>query len=300
MFFKNAQVYRLADDFTVTADQLREALAQHPVTELTSEQISSFGWESPYGLDSDELVLETAESAGGHMLIQGRYSYRDLPSAVIKDALAKKVHEIESTTGRCVGRRERAELKDSLIFDLMRHAFIKHRVTRAAFVGQYLIVDAASSAQAEGLLTELRHALGSLPVTLPRFNSDFRLTATTWLSDTPPAGLRIGSEVVLEGIDHQTVRFLNCDLDKAKPHIEEGMFVDRIGLRYDELSFVLDDKLALRKLRFSDVLKSSVAEQAGDDSDTRVEVEATFMITSALLMDTISHVMYCLGGEVQA
>ncbi|PJO08442.1 recombination-associated protein RdgC, partial [Neisseria sp. N95_16] len=102
------------------------------------------------------------------MLISLRREEKVLPGAAIKHKLDEQVAKIQTTEGRNVGRKEKLELRQAIIDDLLPKALTKSSCTKGLMDKGWLWADTASPKKAENLLTKLREALGGLPAQRPR------------------------------------------------------------------------------------------------------------------------------------
>ncbi|MCB1868810.1 MAG: recombination-associated protein RdgC, partial [Gammaproteobacteria bacterium] len=106
-----------------------------------------------------------------------------LPAAVVNQQLDRRVRDLEESQGRKVRRREKGEIKDEILLDLLPKAFTKTVLTYAYIDSRngWLVVDAASSKRAEELISLLRETLGSLPLRPLEVNSSPVQVMTNWL-----------------------------------------------------------------------------------------------------------------------
>lgn len=189
---------------------------------------------------------------------------RMLPSSVIADELQKKLAHIEETEGRKPGGRTRKHIKDELVHELLPKAFVKRSRVDACIVANmgFVAVDTASRKQAEGVVSEIRRALGSFPALPVNAEVSPRAILTGWLAgDAMPEQIALGSDVTLQDPTDTgaKVRITNMDLrgEDVTKHLEAGMQVTRLALVLeDKVSFELGEDLVVRKFKLLD---------AGDD-----------------------------------
>src|SRR3546814_4069667 len=86
-------------------------------------------------------------------------------SDLVNDLLGKKLAEMEQREGRKPGGRARKRLKEDLVHELLPRAFVKPSRTDAMLDLEHglCIVDSSSRKSAEGVVSEIRNALGSFP-----------------------------------------------------------------------------------------------------------------------------------------
>ena len=283
MWFKNLAVYRFTEPFTSTAEQMEQKLQQQLFHECGAHDEFSFGWTSPLGKSSEALV----HSANGFIMLCAKKQEKVIPASVINEMLQERIAEIEEQEARKLPQKERSRIKDELIFELLPRAFSFSRKTYAYIDGQggWLVVDAASPKKAEDLLTLLRKSLGSLPVAPITATVKPAGIMTEWLlSNTSPKDFLIEDECELRSPEDEgaIIRCKRHDLalPEIKNHLDTGKQVIKLALSWaDRLSFVLDENLAVKRLKFLDLIQEQVA-----DIETNDEVEqfdADFSIMTA-------------------
>ena len=290
--FKNARAYRLSTPFELDQLGLHERLSDKAFRGCGPLEAATMGWAPPLGPQAELLV----HAANGCLLVAARRQERLLPTSVVSEAVAERVAELEQSEGRDVPRRERAQLRDALLAEMLPQAFTRSRVIAALIdpgAGR-IVVDAASDKLAEEVLSLLRESLGSLPATplaAPAASERF----TTWvLSGAPPAGLTLADQCELrDPADKGTVvRCRGVDLasPEVRAHIDTGMRVAAVGLDWrDGLSLVLADDLSVKRLRFADELLEQAMDGA-DDEDPALRFEAEMII----MTDQLRGLMNCL------
>lgn len=290
MNFRNAKIYQYTGD-TLDVAHLADVLSQHPVTELTEQQPFSFGWMPPLKQDGAPAALEVCFNDNRAIVLLCRESYRSLPAAVINEEVAKRAAIVEKNENRHIGRRERAEIREAVYFELLPKAFIKHRDTAVMLFDDWVVVDACSAARAEEVLEQLRSALGSLPIVPVVANAPMGAVFTPWLTQEValPDWCRFGTDLHLEGREDDKVKFSGFDFDdieQLEPHIGAGKTVCLIGLETAEAAFTIDDKMTLRKVRLSDVLLDAMEEIQGESEGAIIAVSYT--IVASMLLATIA------------
>lgn len=300
MFFKNVLVYRLTQDIALNADTLGEALASKPAREPASQEISTYGFVAPFGKGEDApLVHVNAE----YMLIASRRVDKMLPGSVVRDALKAKVEAIEEEQLRKVYKKERDQLKDEVIQALLPHAFPRARNTYALLMPKQglIVINCSSHRTAEDLLSTLREVIGSLPVRPVSVKIAPAATLTDWLK------LEKAAEdfFVLDNCnltdthdDGGRVNFKNQDLtsDELKLHLSTGKQAISLDLAWkDHLTFCLDDKLAIKRIRFADLLQDQAAADGGEDQ--LGQLDASFALMGLTFSHFLPALFEALGGE---
>ena len=300
MWFRNARVFRFTKPFEITAEALEEKLQADAFKPCGPQETSRQGWVSPMGKHSDLLV----HSAGGYHLIALRKEEKLLPASVIKELVDEKAEMIEAEQHRKVRRKEKDELKEEVTLEMLPRAFSKNRRCYAylAPADGVLVVDAGSSKQAEDLASTLRKSLGSLPVRPPAVEQAPAFTFTGWLNESIdlPVSIELGTECELKDTseDGGVVRCKGLDLqgDEIRSHLDAGMQVTKLSVTWDDnLSFVLDEELGIRRLKFGDTLQEKLDDVDADDAAARFD--AAFSLMTLELARLIPGLLEALGGE---
>ncbi|MFM2485264.1 recombination-associated protein RdgC [Celerinatantimonas yamalensis] len=299
MWFKNLLVYRLTKPFSHTQEQLENALQAFSFKPCGSQDLSQLGWVSPLGKQGQTL----SHSANNELLICVKKEEKILPATVVRDALQEKVEHQESEQQRALKKAEKQALKDDIVQQLLPRAFTRHAFTFAWVSpdGNFIAVDAASSRKAEELLGLLRKSLGSLPVVPLNLSTPADVTMTDWLNQGDlPKGFELGDEAELRSaLEHGgIIRCKEQDLlsDEIAAHLAADKMVTKLALNYaDNLSFVLGDDLALKRLKFADELLEENDDITSDDPLARFD--ADFTLLCAELRQFIPALIEALGGE---
>ena len=301
MWFKNLAVYRFTEPFSLSAEELEEKLEQKRFRPCGSHDESSFGWTSPLG----NAVEQLTHTSNGFIMLCAKKEEKVIPAAVINEMLQEKVAEVEEQEARKLAKKERSSLKDELIFELLPRAFTFSRKTYAYIdpKGGWIVVDAASAKKAEDLLSELRKCLGSLPV-VPLNTVDKPVTIMTdWLmNNSAPSDINIEDECELRSQEDEggiiCCKRHDLTLPEIKNHLDKDKQVIKLAMSWaDRLSFILDENLAVKRLKFLDLIQDQVADI---DTDTEVErFDADFSIMSMELANFLPRLLDIFGGENQ-
>jgi len=278
MFFRNLTLFRFPTslDFTDLESHL-EPVRLKPVGAL---ELSSRGFVSPFGRDSEALSHRIADALW--LTVGGEDKL--LPGAVVNDLLAKKLAEMEQKEGRKPGGRARKRLKEDLVHELLPRAFVRPSRTDALIDLEHgiCVIDTSSRKNAENVVSEIRHALGSFPA-LP-LNAEVapRAVLTGWIAGEPlPEGLSLGDECELKDAADKgaVVKCQRQELtgDEIGKHLEAGKQVTRLALTLDDhVSFVLGEDLVIRKFKLLDGAVDQL--ESTERDDIRAELDARFAL----------------------
>ncbi|EIC30924.1 MULTISPECIES: recombination-associated protein RdgC [Methylomicrobium] len=302
MWFKNLTIFRLTETFTLTPGELEQKLQTLQFRSCGPHEEFSFGWTQPVGKSSDQLV----HAANGFMMLCGKKEEKVLPTAVVNEMLQEKIGEIEDREARKLSKKERTTLKDELIFELLPKAFRFSRKTYAYIdpKGGWLLIDSASAKSAEDLLSSLRKCLGSLPAIPLNTIDKPSVNMTQWLlTQEAPEDLTVEDECELRALEEEggIIRCKKHDLSapEIKNHLDTGKQAIKLAVNWaGRIAFVLDEHLALKRLRFLDM----VQEQAADiDTGSAAErFDADFTIMTGELAELLPRLIAWFGGENRA
>lgn len=300
MWFRNLLVYRLTQDIDLDTDKLQAALAAKPARPCASQELATYGFVAPFGKGEDAPLVHESQ---GFMLISARKEERILPGSVVKDAVKEKVDEIESEQMRKVYKKEREQIKDEIVQAFLPRAFIRKSATFAAIAPAQglIIVNASSPKRAEDLLSTLREAIGSLPVRPLTVKIAPSATMTDWVkAQKAAADFHVLDECELRDTheDGGIVRCKRQDLtgEEVQLHMSSGKQVTQLSLGWqDKLSFVLDDKLVVKRLKFEDLLQEQAEQDGGDDDLSQQDASFTLMMLT--LIEFLPALFEALGGE---
>lgn len=300
MFFKSLMVYRITQPIDFDAEALQEALAAKPAREPGSQDLSTYGFIAPIGKGEHAPL---AHASYGYILIATRKVERNLPGSVVRDALKAKVDQIEADQLRKVYKKERDQFKDDIVQELLPRAFLRSKATFAAIDPErgLIFVDTSSARAAEDLLSTLREAMGSLPVRPLNVKVAPAATMTHWLKEQEAApDFHVLDQAVMSDTheDGGKISATRQDMtsEEMQLHISSGKLVTQLSLAWqDKLSFVLDDKLVIKRLRFEDLLHDQAAQDGGEDE--LGQIDASFVLMMLTFREFMPALIEALGAE---
>lgn len=302
MWFKNLSIFRLTEEFALTPVELEEKLGQIAFRPCGQHEEATFGWTAPLGKTSQQLV----HAANGFMMICVKKEEKVLPAAVVNEMLQEKILEAEDQQGRKLAKKERAAIKDELIFELLPRAFTFSNKTYAYIdpKGGWIVVDAASAKKAEDLLSLLRKCLGSLPaVPLNTVDKPVAIMTDWLINNQPPSDITIEDECELRSPEEEggIIRCKRHDLSlpEIKNHLDTGKEVIKLAVSWaDRLAFIIDENLAVKRLKFLDLIQEQVTDTEASSEAEQFDVD--FSIMSLELANFLPRLLELFGGENKA
>ncbi len=296
MWFRNLQIYRLPSGLDITAERLEAQLAEHVFRSCGSMEMHSSGWLPPRG---DERL---AYALHGQLMLALGVEHKLLPSSVINEFAKERIAEFEQQQGYNPSRKQAREIKEQVAEELLPRAFARRRATFVWIdpVHGWLVVDAASAAKAEEVLEMLSKSVSDLQFSLLRTELSPATAMTEWLTTgEAPSGFSIDRECELRSPveENATVRYVRhaLDAEEISAHIVAGKQPTRLALTWDDrISFVLTDKMEVKRLAFLDILKEE-AEASAETADEQFDADFTLM--TGELSRMIPALLAVLGGE---
>lgn len=294
--FKNAIVYRIAPTWTASLEHIEAGLQRARYVECGASQEKSVGWSEPRGEAHGTLV----ESVGGQLMLKLVIEAKSVPSSVINRKAKEQVAQVEASTGRKPGKRETKEIKEDIKLALMPMAFTKLGavVVWIDAAERLLVIDAASQAKADEVVTYLVKCLDGFAILPMSTQTSCAVAMSEWLSSQePPSGFTVDRECELKSPDETkaVVRYARhaLDIEEVKQHIASGKVPTKLAMTWNgRVSFLLTDTLQIKKLVFLEGVFDATSHEKEDGFD------ADTAIATGELRQLIPDLIAALGGEM--
>lgn len=298
--FKNAIPFTLPVGLPLDVAALEEASQTHQWQACPPTSASTIGFVPALHKGAQAMV----HSSMGLVLLAVRIDERAVPPQAVAEEVERRVAALLEREGRKPGRRQLADLKDEVTMDLRPRAFVKSvtvPVLLAPAAG-LMLVGTSSKSRCDEVTSFVRNAVGmeALPVKFMGTQVLPCVAMTAWLRNGCPAGLALGLSCELHEPRGGSVRVTKHDLktETVQHEIEAGKQCHRLALQYVdgsdlETSFVLDDALGLRSIKWDGLLSARAAEAAEDDA---AYYDATFAIEASTLVGIYGVLVPAMGG----
>lgn len=291
--FKNATIYKITQDFQ-PAQEDHDNLLTNAFAHCGPTQITSSGWIPPRGEEHGELM----EIVGGHCLMKLLTETRRVPAEAIQRHVDAAAANIEKTTGRKPGKKERRELKEEALLELLPRAFPTLTATLVWLdpKAQMLVIDTASPTRADLVATHLVGTLTGLVLAPVQTQVSPSAAMAEWLCDMEaPPYFSVDRECELESADESQskVKYVRHQLDitEVTDHISGGKVPKALAMTWNnKVSFLLTDSMHLKRLEFLDVVFEGGKEEKADAFDANVA-----LLTGELSL-LIPDIVTALGG----
>jgi recombination associated protein RdgC len=274
---KSAIIYRIAAGWTMpNLEALEEALGANRFAACGPTQTESYGWVEPRGEKHGPLV----ESVGGQIVLNLRTEVRSVPASAVKEAVDARCVVIEQQTGRKPGKKQKNELKEEVLLELLPRAFTKSSVTTIWLDPKNLtlVVGAGSVSKADKVTTALVQAFSmgdGISLHLIGTKTSPSTAMSTWLrTQEAPYAFSVDRECELK-LDGSAVRYSRHTLEITEivEHIRQGKVATQLAMTWNgRVSFVLTDTMLVKKVEFLEgVFEGKSAEdKSGFDADVAI------------------------------
>ncbi|MDO8251442.1 MAG: recombination-associated protein RdgC [Rhodoferax sp.] len=305
--FKSASIFRISTDFTLPQlAVLEEALQSAQFLHCAPTQPEACGWIAPRGKKSTVL----AEAVGGTgVILRLQTERRQLPASAVKDTVDAMIEIYKQQTGHeRVGAKIKKEFKEEAVQTLLPRAFPKRSSVTLWIdpVNHWLVVDSASLAGADKVVSQLVEVLAAIPDASPIIFRPLQTVMTPanamahWLaSREAPYAFTVDRDCELKTSDDQksAVRYSRhtLEINEVAEHVASGKVPTKLAMTWnDRVSLVLSDMGQLNKIEMLNMVLDD-KDAAGKDDDG---FDADAAITTGELAALIPDLIEALGGEL--
>jgi recombination associated protein RdgC len=288
MLFKNLFVYRLPADWSWTPGELETRLGGHPLRTCGHFDMLTRGWQP---VTKGGRLLHTV---GQHHMLSLGTNQKLLPASIIRQVAEERAEAQATEQGFPVGRKQMRDIKAQVSDELRARALTRRTTTRAWIDSQngWFVIDAAGVPRAESVLESLVATLDSfVPAALEGARPAHAFMASWLMQGDAPFRFAIDDDLELQAADEtkSNIRYVRHPLDgkDIRSHLAAGKHPTRLGLTWNgRVSFVLTDKLCLKRIEFLEVGKDQTDAEEVDPAE-QFDIDFAVMAgeLSALLMD---------------
>lgn len=298
MWFRNLRLYRLQRELKLDTAGLDAHLAKRPLARCGSFEMASRGWVFPR---AEGVFVHAVER---QWLLALGVEQKLLPATVIRQTAQERAAAIEAEQGRKVGRKEMRDIAERVAEELLPKAFTRRRTTWAWLdpANRWLALDAGSDTRADELMETLSATCDDL-VPRPLQTQVSPLSAMTeWVaSGEAPAGFTLDSDLELRAASESqsAIRYVHHDIGgpEVAAHVAAGKVVTKLGMTWnDRVSFVLTDKLHIKRLAFLDIVREQADSSAANADE---QFDADFALMAGELSRMFEDLLLALGGELK-
>jgi len=288
MLFKNLFVYRLPAEWSWTAGDLEARLGAHLLRPCGHFDMLTRGWQP---VTTGGRLLHTV---GQHHMLSLGTNQKLLPATIIRQAAEERAEAQATEQGFPVGRKQMRDIKAQIADELRARAFTRRSTTRAWIDSRsgWFVIDAAGAPRAESMLETLVATLDSFaPSPLEAARSPHVFMSSWLMQGDAPFRFAIDDDLELQAADEtkSSIRYVRHALDgkDIRSHLATGKYPTRLGLTWNgRVSFVMTDKLCLKRIEFLEVGKDQTD---AEDVDAAEQFDIDFAVMagelSALLTD---------------
>lgn len=294
MWFKQIQLFQLAESTDLSIDHLLEELKVFAFRPCLASMPTSTGWISP--IDNDDENSPLARCINGYTMLCLQIEEKILPASVVRHELAKKINKIEKAEDRKVRHSEKLTLKDELIVTLLPRAFSKF-IKLYAYIDhkhRRIIFSAANAKRVEQFISFFNKTLSDNVCTLSVNNISSLMTH--WLKNQDyPKSFSIEKACVLQDPAQQT-RVIRCQQQNlfsisVQSFLKEGCEVQQLAVNWqDRVTFILSQDFSLKSIKFQEEILFQAQEMEPETKEQQFDADFLIMsdIISLMLADLSS------------
>lgn len=269
--FRNAIAYTITG---LPSTGIEDLVAARALLPCMTTQIESTGWVPPRDGHPEAYIRN------GHILLAYGSERKVLPSSVVKHVLKERVAALEEQQGNKVGRKQKNEMKLLVMSELLVKSFVTNQSTLVWVnsASNLMVINTTSQSKADSVVSLMFNTFSEAcpEFTLRPINTEESISKhlTEWvLAGEVPGQFSIDRDCELKGFGEgggrSAIRYvghsLDTDNDGIRIHIEEGKFVTKLALTWnDRISFVVDEKMRIKQLSLLEV--TNIEKEPDDDA----------------------------------
>lgn len=253
-------------------------IATHPFHDHRVTEPSGGDWRRvglTFPLPIAGAITESLD--GNAYLMAVQFNERILPGKVRDEKVSKEVKRLQDAEGRKLSKKEYAQVREQVEFDLLPKAFVRRTIVHVLFfrlgIHTAMLVCTSSQKRADDCVAVLMGAFGDtlrpwkIETTLP---IEQRLTTLAkdnyWTEVDYDLPFEPTDCAVLKGGEKRTVRIKDKDIsDSDVQSMLEHMVVNELGIQYGDsaengVTFTLNTNLTFKRITLPDVKTTALKE----------------------------------------
>lgn len=283
-WFKSVICMRYTSSAAVSQSDWEPKLKKLQHRPIKPVQRESIGFSPVFGYLSPNMMSHELQN---FLFVSMTIEEKKLQKNKLKRIVAMKVRELAKEQGKKeeeITKAERDEIKDAVELEMLKE-IVPDELYINAFLdtkSDLLFVDVSSEAKVKKLVEWLKRIDEGFDAK-PFFDASLEVYLTRWLYDPAgnmPAGISMDQEATLKHDNKAKAVFTNQDLvsDELTTLINHDKKVCELALVRDaKLNFKLKSDGSIRKVKATDLLKSSVDRSSGSTSILQ-DIEADWIV----------------------
>lgn len=288
MWFKNLHVFKLGTAALPSARKLEEALSKKAFVPALPSEAQSIGW-APSAPGFGDLVHQV----GDHLLLKLRQERKVMPAGAVNQAVEGLASKVEQQQGFKPGRKQRKELKEQVIDDMLPKAFstVKDTLVWIDLDEGRLVVDTGSASTCDAVIGLLAKSLDPFPLLPLHLNNSPAWAMTRGLHDQElddPFTIDQEAEMVSASETRASVKWSRqtAGPQEVAGHVLQGKQCVKLAMTWnDRVSFVLTDAFVIKRVTPLDVLRENR------------EFDADFTLMAGEMSALLTDLIAMHGGE---
>lgn len=308
--FSNILAYRVTNAFDLHKDleAVNQALASKPARLPGKMELNAVGFTEPVG-EEGAFIERIAPMT---YVFAYNLAERMIPGKIVRQQVAARVKKIEKEQERKVYAREKQQIKDEVLNQMLPRAFVDQKITYGMVMGPYILIDSSSAKRGEDILSTLRSCLGSLGVRPVAVKTTPIDAFTRWFTTGEIDGPFYMTGDFKANNRSDESDFVNGKGTSPKDEglsdlvLEHDRRVTVLGLSWststgETASFTVNEMIGIKGIKWPESLSEMAADQVGeeDDEDARrvTLLRTTMILLGAELEQLLADLLPALGGE---